>query len=189
MKRGVVLLSVASLVLASVASAAVQQGDTELGLGLSFISQNGAGDVGNSDNLEGWVELGYFVTDNVQVGVWANAGWEDEDAAGSDNYGFEDKWYGLGVSGKYHFMPTNLWVPYVGAQIGYSWDDYESDGPYGSDDTYDGIMYGPLAGVRFELNENNDFYAEYQYRLYGGDLDDWYDEVHGLFLGIIHQFK
>jgi len=172
MKRSLVLLVVASLVFAGVASAAVQTGDTELNLAGSFISTNGSASSNDSTDWALDAFLGYFVTDNIQVGVKANGQWTETGDAGTDEL------YGVGVAGKYHFMPTNLWVPYVGGQV--NWNR--------SDDT-DGIMYGPLAGLRFELNANNDFFAEYQYRLYAGDLDDVYDSAHAVLIGIIHQFK
>jgi outer membrane autotransporter protein len=95
----------------------------------------------------------------------------------------------LGVFGAYHFMPTNQWVPYVGGRLGYSWDETDYDDSDVNDNTWDGVWYGPLAGVRFELNENNDFYAEYRYTLYGGDHNDLHDETHTVLVGIIHQFK
>ena len=161
------------------ASAAVQKGDTELNLAGSFLSTNGAGAASNNDSTVWAVDgfLGYFMTDNIQVGVGANGQWTDSDVAA------EDDWmYGVGVAGKYHFMPTNLWVPYVGAQARWEW----SDNTFGS---VDGLMYGPLAGLRFELNANNDFFVEYQYRLFAGELNDAYDSAHAVLIGIIHQFK
>jgi outer membrane autotransporter protein len=189
MKRGLVLLSVASLVLAGVASAAVKQGDTELDLLAGFSSENGAQDNGNSTSLYGEIGLGYFVTDNVQVGASIGASWMEEDGVGSSDDGYKSVGYALGISGKYHFMPTNQWVPYIGARIGYAWDDTDYDDSSIDDSRYEGVWYGPLVGLRFELNENNDFFAEYRYTLYGSDYNDWYDETHDIVVGIIHQFK
>lgn len=188
MKRGLVLLSVASLALASVAGASVQQGDTELDFLAGFTSVNGAENNGNSNGLFGEIGLGYFVTDNVQAGASVSASWTDEDSTGNFA-GSETVGYGLGVFGKYHFMPTNQCVPYIGGRIGYSWDDTDYDNSAISDDTYEGVWYGPVAGLRFEMNANNDFYAEYRYTLYDGDYDDTYDETHAVLVGIIHQFK
>ncbi|MEN6423714.1 MAG: porin family protein [Phycisphaerales bacterium] len=188
MKRGLVLLSVTSLVLASVASASVQQGDTELDFAAGFVSENGAEDNGNSNSLFGGIDLGYFVTDNIQVGPSVSVGWTDNDST-SNTYGSESVEYGFGLFGKYHFMPTNQWVPYVGARIAYSWDKTDFDSPNVSDNTDEGTSYGPVAGLRFEMNEKNDFYAEYRYTLYGGDFREWRDETHAVLVGIIHQFK
>ncbi|MBP7053462.1 MAG: porin family protein [Phycisphaerae bacterium] len=189
MKRGLTVLAVASLVLAGVASASVQQGDTEVSLNAGIVSDNGAGTNGNSTDIYGEIGLGYFLTDNFQAGVLAGVGWWDDEPAGSSDGGSETTYYRFGVSGKYHFMPTNQCVPYIGARIGYGWDKTDYDGTNAGDGTDEGIWYGPLAGLRFELNENNDFFAEYQFTLYAGDYDDSWDETHAVYLGIIHQFK
>ncbi len=53
----------------------------------------------------------------------------------------------------------------------------------------DGILYGPLAGVRVELNEYNDLFVEAQYHLWGGDVGDILDNGFGVFVGIVHQFQ
>ncbi|HON93180.1 MAG TPA: outer membrane beta-barrel protein [Sedimentisphaerales bacterium] len=187
MKRGLMVL-VATLVLAGVAGAAVQQGDTELDFSGAFTSYNGAEGNGNSTGLEAYLRLGYFLTDNVQAGVEAGAGWFDSDSTSSE-YSSESTDYSLGIFGKYHFMPTNQWVPYVGARFGYGWMETDSDAPGVSKNTDEGVWYGPLAGLRFELNANNDFFAEYRYTLYAGDYEDVYDETHEIIVGIIHQFK
>jgi len=182
MKRGLMVL-VATLVLAGVAGAAVQQGDTELDLLGSFKALNGDA-ANNKDTYSIEVGLGYFVTDNVQVGVFAGGSWEEEDTDDGDD---EIMKYNLGGSIKYHFMPTNQWVPYIGARIAYAYE--ETDPAVGEDDKFDGLEYGPVAGLRFELNANNDFFAEYRYVLYGQDLEDQNDEMHAVYFGIIHQFK
>lgn len=182
------MVLVATLVLAGVAGAAVQQGDTELDFSGAFTSYNGAEGNGNSTGLEAYLGLGYFLTDNVQAGVEAGAGWFDSDSTSSE-YSSESTDYSLGIFGKYHFMPTNQWVPYVGARFGYGWMETDSDAPGVSKNTDEGVWYGPLAGLRFELNANNDFFAEYRYTLYAGDYEDVYDETHEIIVGIIHQFK
>lgn len=182
------VLSVATLMLAGVASASVQQGDTELNFSGSLTSDNGAEGNGNSTGLEGTVGLGYFLTDNIQAGVNIGAGWYDTDST-STAYGAETTLYRLGIFGKYHFMPTNQWVPYVGARIGYGWEETDFDMPGARNERDEGVWYGPLAGLRFELNANNDFFAEYQYTLFTNDYEDMHDETHAVLFGIIHQFK
>jgi len=182
------VLSVATLLLAGVAGASVQQGDTELDLSGAFTPDKGAEGNGNSTGIEAYLGLGYFLTDDIQAGVSAGAGWFDSDSTSSE-YGSEITEYSLGIFGKYHFMPTNQWVPYVGARFGYGWEQIDSDMPGESKTTDEGIWYGPLAGLRFELNANHDFFAEYPYTLYAGDLEDMHDETHAVVFGIIHQFK
>jgi len=173
MKRCLSVLAVIGLCLAGVASASVQQGDTELDFLGGFFTANGEDSGDDVDVLFLSAALGYFLTDNIQVqgaamGAWLSNG-EDLDV------------YAIGGRAKYHFMPTNQWVPYVGGQI--FWGNAENG------DDVDGTIWGPVLGLRYELNEYNDFFAEYQYLMFEGDLGDAVDDAHGIFLGIIHQFK
>ncbi len=184
MKRGLVVLAVVGFVVAGVANASVQQGDTELDLLAGFEALNG-NKADNVDSLFIESRLGYFLTDNVQAGGIFAAAWTETDTVAGDE---EIDTYSVGGFVKYHFMPTNQWVPYVGAQVLWSFVDIDFPDP-ADDDEFDGIEYGPLVGMRYELNAYNDFFVEYRYTLFCNDFDDLYDESHGLFLGIIHQFK
>jgi len=177
------LLSVVGLVFAGVASGSVKQGDTELDFLGSFQMLNG-NQASDQQSLSLEAGLGYFMTDNLQAGIFAGAGWEKQDTDAGDD---KTNTYDLGVFAKYHFMPTNQLVPYVGARLG--WTALETDPADGDDGNFDGLEYGPLAGLRYELNEYNDLFVEYRYTLFTGDFDDGYDDAHGIFFGIIHQFK
>jgi outer membrane protein W len=182
MKRGLVVLSVVGLVFASVASASVQQGDTELDFLGGFLSENGANGVGD---VSAWFlsgAVGYFFTDNIQGQVAAMGAWTSYDAP-SGGTDVDVDVYGIGVRGKYHFMPTNQWVPYVGAQL--MWVNVSTD----AINDGSGTLWGPLVGLRYELNANNDFYVEYEYQQWSGDAGDLLDDGHAILLGLIHQFK
>jgi len=168
-------MSVGCLAFAGVANAAVQQGDTELDALGGWLSQNGEDGGNDIDSFFLSAAIGYFVTDNIQVGAVAIGAWTE--IGNSD----VDIW-AIGAKAKYHFMPTNQWVPYVGGQI--LWADVDTDGGDG-----DGTLWGPVLGLRYELNAYNDFYVEYQYHLWDGDISDALDDGHGIFLGLIHQFK
>ena len=218
MKRWLIPFMVGCLAFAGVASAAVQQGDTELDFLGAWMSQNFQED-GDMDSLFVMGRLGYFMTDNVQVSVGAFGSWNEVDLG--DGYTIYDEEfeeevsidlqaddveinvYGLGAGVKYHFMPTNQWVPYIGAQV--FWvnvemdvtgtrtvvDGEETDTGSGSlvDSDDDGMLWGPVAGMRYELNAYNDFFVEYQYHIWDGDIGDILDDGHLLFVGLIHQFK
>jgi len=71
-------------------------------------------------------------------------------------------------------------VPYVGGQFALGW----ADAGLATATTY---MYGPVAGLRYELNPNNDFFVEYQFQLWSGDAP--FDNIHAVVFGIVHQFK
>jgi len=171
MKRWLILLSVGCLAFAGVANASVQMGDTEVDLLGGWVSLNADGG-GSTDAWFVSGAVGYFVTDNVQVqggGLWAST--DDVDV------------YGIGGRAKYHFMPTNQWVPYVGGQV--FWATADPDGA----SSVDGILWGPVLGVRYELNDVSDFYIEYEYHRFSGDAGDALDDGHMILFGIVHQFK
>ncbi len=178
MKRGLMLLSVLSLLFASTAGASVQQGDTELeflGGWITENAQNGGADV---DVLTVSAAIGYFLTDNIQVSAAASGTWIDLGNGASDV-----DLYGIGARAKWHFMPTNQWVPYVGAQIFWTNADL-------GDTDVDSTLWGPLGGLRYELNAYNDFFVEAQYHVWEGDIGDFvFDDGFAILVGIIHQFK
>lgn len=176
MKRCFILFSVVSLVLTGAVSASVEKGDTEIALlgGYQSTQAKGANDDVTEWFLEG--EFGYFVTDNIQVGAFALGSWESEGDDDTDTYG-------LGIKARYHFMPSNQYVPYVGGQLG--WLTEKTSGS----PSEDGFMWGPVVGLRYELNAYNDLFVEYQYRMFTGDLEDNVDHQHGIYVGIVHQFK
>lgn len=174
MKRWLILFSVGCLAVAGAASASVQQGDTELdalGTYLNLDSQGG----GDLDAFLLSAGVGYFVTDNVQIQGAALGLWTDMDGDDLDIWA-------VGGRAKYHFMPTNQWVPYAGGQV--MWANADSGGG-----DVDGVLWGPLVGVRYELNAYNDFFVEGQYHMWEGDIGDALDDGFGIFVGIVHQFK
>ncbi len=175
MKRWLILFVVGCLAVAGAANAAVQQGDTELDALGAWMTQNGEDSYPDTDILFLSVGVGYFVTDNIQVQGAALGAWTE--IADNDT----DIW-AIGGRAKYHFMPTNQWVPYVGGQV--MWANAEDDV-----DDVDGVLWGPVAGLRYELNAYNDFFVEYQYHMWSGDINDFLDDGHALFVGLIHQFK
>jgi hypothetical protein len=65
----------------------------------------------------------------------------------------------------------------------------------------DGFLWGPVAGLRFELTKHNDFFVEYQFHIWGGEVSDdkfnangnqispkW-ETGHLVTLGLIHTFR
>ena len=113
--------------------------------------------------------------------------------------------YGVGANVKLHFGPTNRWVPYVGGQVKWVSAKVDTTGeyvaetgvpgelsepqPFSESTDLDGFLFGPLAGLRIELNEYNDFFVEGQYHLWSGDIADLLDNGFGVFVGIVHQFQ
>lgn len=199
MRRHLLVFSVVGLALAGTANAAVQQGDVELGLLGGWLSEDGGS--GGVD-YDAWFlsgRLGRFVTDNIKIsGIVVAMHQEEQWSAGEATPAFageldrESEVLALGAQVAYHFGTTRRWVPYVGAQL--LWANAEVEEDYPLEDVFDwsrdedGFLYGPLVGFRLELSGNSDFFVEYQYHLWGGDIDDLIDDGHGLFLGVIYQF-
>jgi hypothetical protein len=218
MRHSFVWFSVICLAVAGGASGSVNKGNVELDFLGGFMTQNAADDGVGFDSWFLSGSLGYFFTDNIQVAVGAFGAWTETEASsipfdydeyesglyGSADFDMNIDVYGVGAKGKYHFMPTNPWVPYVGVQVYWATADVqvttsgsigegESADPFSEidlvDDKVDGILWGPLAGLRYELNATNDFFVEYQYHMWDGDLADILDDGHALFLGLVHQFQ
>ena len=175
MRRNLILMCGISLIVAFTANASVKQADTEIDF-LGGWSTFNFEDNGDLDLLFLSSSVGYFMTDNVQIsgsllGAWLDI--EDEDL----------EIWGIGGKAKYHFTPEKQYVPYVGAQISYTNVDVEDTGDE------DGILWGPMFGLRYELNEYNDFYVEYQYQMYDGDIGDIIDDASMIVFGIVHRFE
>jgi len=195
MKRFLILSSVVAMAFAGAASAAVQQGDTELDFLGGWLSENGAS---RGADFDAWFltgGIGYFLNDNLQVQGVAMLAQTETDISSSlvsSGLDVDVDIYGFGGKAKWHFMPTNQWVPYVGAQLLWVDVDIDADQPGGvldGSEDVDGTMWGPVLGLRYELNANNDFFVEYQYHVWEGDVGDVLDDGNGLFLGLIHQFQ
>ena len=175
MKRSVVLMSMAALLLAGTVSAAVKQGQLEVSAlgGWSQLSgaEEGIDDL-NITLVSGMA--GYFVTNNIQVGAVGMGAWLT--GAGDDI-----NVYAIGGAAKYHFMPDKQWVPYVGGQI--LWGQADVGG------TVDATIYGALVGVRYELTPVTDLFVEGQYNWTSGDLKDYYDNIFMVVAGFVHKWK
>lgn len=197
MRRHVLVLSVVGLALAGTASAAVQKGDTEVGLLGGWLSGDGGS---HGVELDTWFvsgRLGRFLTDNIAIsGVVVAMHEEEQWGRGETPFpgvvNRKSEVLALGAQFAYHFMPTQRWVPYVGAQLFWAHGEVEEDYPEGFFDwsrDEDGCLYGPIVGFRLELGGNSDFFVEYQYHRWGGGVEDLLGkDGHGLFLGIVYQF-
>jgi hypothetical protein len=175
MKRSMILISLAALLLAGTASAAVKKGDLDVeGIG-TYLQVTGANDSGDASLLAVAAMAGYFVTDNVQVGVAGLGAWISPDA------GEDISVYAIAARGAYHFMPDKQWVPYVGGQIGF--------GQAKMGTSMNGTIYGGFVGVRYECTPVTDLLIEAQYNATSGDLKDAVDSLYGVFVGLAHKWK
>jgi hypothetical protein len=175
MIRCLVPLFLSAFTLVASANADIKQGTTELAIFGNLTSINfedgAAGDADSEDTGALAVGLGYFHTREIEVGLHAIGNWsKDLDL------------YNVGGNVKYHFTPDLTSIPYVGGQLNYaSYDSYRRD--------EQGIMYGPLAGVRYFVSRSVSIFFEYQYQIYDGDVDEIIEDAHSLFLGILFKIQ
>jgi len=156
-------------------SADIKKGTTELAIfgnwtGIKFQS-GAAGDADSEDSGALAVGLGYFHTREIEFGLHGIGTWsKDFDL------------YSLGGSVKYHFTPDLTTVPYAGGQLNYAtYDSYVGD--------EQGIMYGPLAGVKCFVSRSVSIFFEYQYQIYSGGINDIVKDAQSIFLGIIFNIE
>jgi hypothetical protein len=114
--------------------------------------------------------------------------------------------YGIGGRFRWHFAPAGRLVPYIGAQVFWASADVDISGraavvsdegevvpgldvTISESDSASGILWGPVAGLRWQVSERDDLLVEYQYHLWGGDIGDILEDGHAVFIGISHQFK
>ena len=174
MKRSMVLVSMAALLLAGTVSAAVKQGQMEVDALGGWTQLSGAPGVDDLTALFLSGRVGYMVTNNIQVAGVGMGAWISD---GSDT-----DLYAVGVTGKYHFMPDKQWVPYGGAQILFG--QAKMGGT-----TSDATIYGALAGVRYEVTPVTDLFVEGQYNWTSGDLKNAFENIFVVMFGFVHKWK
>jgi hypothetical protein len=175
MKRCLIGLVVVGLLFASVANAEVRKGDVLLDFLAGWTLQNPAGPGDDINIFFAALRPGIALTDNIRVGAVG--------AVVTENSDIDITIWTLGASGEYVFMPANQLNPYIGGEFAYASADLDVG------DTTDGWLLAPRAGILYTLNTTNNLFAEYQYQIWGGDLDDVLDDGHMILLGIEHKFK
>jgi hypothetical protein len=173
MKRSLTLSVVVALVFATIASAAVKEGDTEISFSGTWTQTNMTNEAGggSADSTLAVFSLGKFVTNELELSVTSLGMWS------SSSGGNDSSTYGIGGSAKYHFMTQSTAVPYIGLQGLYATNRANGD-------TSDGIVWGPLAGFKFFVSESTSLFIEYQYQIYGGDIGNSIEDGHAILAGI-----
>jgi hypothetical protein len=171
-----VLISLAALMLAGTASAAMKQGDIEAQAMATYLHATGANNGGDADIFAGMGGANYMATPNIQVGAMALAGVISPQ--GSDDISL----YAIGIRGAYFFMPEKQIPIYAGAQFG------TGTAKFGGSSS-NGTIYGGFVGIRYELTPITDLFVEAQYDATSGDLNDAIDSLYGVFAGLAMKIK
>jgi len=110
--------------------------------------------------------IGWFWTDQFEIGFRPSVQIGD---------GGSDYLWGAFVFGDWHFDLGNGWVPYVGANLGYS---------FGGGSFDDGFAAGPELGIKYFMNATTYVYGNVAYEF---DLNEGLDSgafIYGLGLGV-----
>lgn len=171
-----VLISLAALLLAGTAGAAVKQGDIEAQAMVTYMHATGADDGGDADIFAGMGGANYMATPNIQVGLMALAAMLSPDGADDTTL------YAVGIRGAYYFMPDRQIPVYAGAQFGTGTADLGGE-------SMNGTIYGGFVGIRYELTPITDLFVEGQYDVTSGDLNDAIESLYGIFAGLAMKIK
>jgi len=151
--------------------------------------------------------VGLFTSRNFQIAVTGFYTQMDGDAetfefivdseapAAEVDFDLDMDVWGIGGRARWHFFPGKKLVPYVGAQVLWATADidvevstapeYAAVFPAETESgTENGILWGPVVGLRYQLNKKFEAIVEYQYRLWSGDIGDILDDGHAISAGL-----
>lgn len=166
-------------------------------------------------NLDSWfagASLGFFTSKNFQVAVTGFYSQMDGDAetfeftaetdapAPQAEFDLDMDVYGIGGRARWHFFPGKSLVPYVGAQVLWAKADIDVEArPAPGYEAFfttetksndeNGLLWGPIVGLRLELAKRLDFIVEYQYHLWSGGISDIIDDGHAISAGLSLKLK
>jgi hypothetical protein len=161
-------------------------------------------------DLDSWfvgASLGLFTSRNFQIAVTGFYTQMDGDAetfefivdpeapAAEVDFDLDLDVWGIGGRARWHFSPGKKLVPYVGAQVLWVTADidveasaapgYEALFPTETESgTENGILWGPIVGLRYQLDKKLEAIVEYQYHMWSGDIGDILDDGHAISAGL-----
>jgi len=157
MKR--ILLAVGLVLAVTTSSFALDKGQSEINvygsIGTQEIKFDGGGKM-TEDTITVRTGYGYFITENLSLGGDLQLDDRTDKFGGSKN---TTDTFVFDGSAKYHFMPKNVLVPYVGVQLGMSLSTSKQSGA-SDDTTTTGFAYGAMGGIKWFVSENASFNAE-----------------------------
>jgi len=148
LRKGIVVAAL--LLLPTLSYGYFEEGDKEITL---------SGSASNSADFDGVFigangSLGYFVTDNLELGVRQSLQYTD--------VGFDSALNGsTRVAADFHF-DLEAWQPFVGANFGYVYGDAVND-------TFEAA---PEAGIKFFVNSTTFIFAQVEYQFFFDQADE-----------------
>src|SRR5438067_2865813 len=144
LRRLCVVFAAALLLAPAISQAQFKQGDWELTL--SGQASNGPDFNGVTGSASG--NLGYFLTDQLEIGVRQTATYNDIGTSGNLNGS-------TGIAADYN-IDLGRFVPYIGGSIGYVYGDSVSDSWFG----------GPEAGLKYFVNNTTFVFFSIEYQFF-----------------------
>ncbi len=144
-----------------------------------YLRLNEAGPGGNTDNLGVGVSYDWELNPYLTFAVEAFGSWDNP-----------AELYGGGVNMKWHLAPWGQMDIYGGGYADYVYarglPSVTQGGTGGSED---GLIYGPLVGVRIPLTERTAFFGQYQYGFIDfSTLRRAFDEANWFVFGLEMKF-
>jgi hypothetical protein len=148
LRKGIVVAAL--LLLPTLSYGYFEEGDKEITL---------SGSASNSSDFDGVFigangSFGYFVTDNLEIGVRQSLTYTDVGVDASLNGSTR-------VAGDFHF-DLEAWQPFVGANFGYVYGDAVSD-------TFEAA---PEAGIKWFVNSTTFVFAMVEYQFFFDQADE-----------------
>jgi hypothetical protein len=152
-RKGLILAALAAAFFPAIAKADFQQGDLELTLGGNALGGK------DFDGFSAGVNasLGYFATDQFEIGVRQSINYTDVGTAPNAGGQLSGS---TRVFGDFHF-DLGQWQPYIGANIGYVYGDATAD-------TWEAA---PEGGVKYFLNSTTFVFAQVEYQFFFDEAD------------------
>lgn len=148
LRKGIVVAAL--LMLPTLSYGYFEEGDKEITL--SGSASNGSDFDGVFIGANG--SLGYFITDNLEIGIRQSVSYTDVGVDASLNGSTR-------VAGDFHF-DLEAWQPFVGANFGYVYGDAVSD-------TFEAA---PEAGIKFFVNSTTFIFAMVEYQFFFDEADE-----------------
>jgi hypothetical protein len=148
-------------------------------LSANYLRFNQANPSGSTDNFGAGVSYDWLVNPNTTFAVEGIASWDNPAEV-----------YGGGVNMKYHMGTWGELDVYGGGYADWIYArSLPSSTQGGPGSSKDGLVYGPLVGVKIPLEQNTALFAQYQYGwIDGSNLRDAFDEAQWVVVGLEMAF-